>query len=310
MKYLYIPFFLFLACISLQAQNNNTDFIFTKELNSAYRSKAGSKFSVLKVVKTTTIDSTTTPTKKTLSKSYLEALALYRRAKKDSIAFSEANKRKSNNKNEIAKVKNNINAFLKSTDDFQAKKHLLIEAQKISNKYGKNYLIYADAEINTANKSKFFVLSKNKLDLKIHLKRLLPKINITSTNNNDIASSSKENADVLNRLKLAKNKLRNTEKYTITPGTTTINKSSELKLDTFVFKPEDIIIGNFSNLGKHYISNNTKGSKVLTPEDIKKSGADNNEPLILIQNNTTKALYMVVPDYVENASSNKLAYNE
>ena len=52
---------------------------------------------------------------------------------------------------------------------------MLVKAQVISSENNLGYFIYADSEINPKLKSKFFVLSMNKMDLKIHLKTVDPE---------------------------------------------------------------------------------------------------------------------------------------
>lgn len=90
----------------------------------------------------------------------------------DSIAAENAHQSKIRDFAEVSKIKTLIEGFLTSGKPYELKKNDLIEAQNLADTHGVKELIYADAQVNSAQKSKFFVLQLNKLDLKVHLRKV------------------------------------------------------------------------------------------------------------------------------------------
>ncbi len=118
--------------------------------------------------------------------------------------------------------------------------------------------------------------------------------------------------DVNNRLRIAKRGLKNTKKYETVPSKVIVKKFDALKIRRTIFKPENVIIGEFKRLGSYYIANGTKGyirRSLITTADVKKNKLTIDNFLIdsvfeVIQNIETKTIYMVYPDFLEKYAIN------
>ncbi len=97
------------------------------------------------------------------------------------IAFNAVYFKELETYNTIQSIVNNINSFLSSPKSYEAKKHILLAAQKKAITHNIQELIYADTKINTQNRSKYLVLSLNPIELKIHLRRVASAIKLKNT---------------------------------------------------------------------------------------------------------------------------------
>ncbi len=113
--------------------------------------------------------------------------------------------------------------------------------------------------------------------------------------------------DVNNRLSIAKRSLKNAKKYDTVPSTIILEKHDVLKIRRSVFKPQNVIIGDFKRLGAYYVTKNIDGynERSLIPvADAKKRNLTKEHFLFgdkfeLIQNIQTEVIYMVYPDFLE-----------
>ena len=154
---------------------------------------------------------------------------------------------------EVMKIKTLINEFLGSKEAYEFKKNKLVTAQNIASKYKLNHLIYADDNINTNYKSKFFMLKLNNLDMKVHLKRIvwdLEKINLVSP--------VKNSSETINgRLKQLRKKKKAIGPYNVI----ITNKEPKYKTSLTTATKVDVknFKGKFQHLGVYYtIKNNYK----------------------------------------------------
>ena len=110
--------------------------------------------------------------RKVLNKKYEALEAEISSLVADSIAYDAKFQNKLSEYSEVIEIKKLVESFLNSTKPYEIKKSKLIKAQKLALQHNVNELIYADSQINSQFKSKFFVLQLNKVDLKVHLKKI------------------------------------------------------------------------------------------------------------------------------------------
>ncbi len=305
MKY-FIRVICFFIYVNFQAQYK-VDYIFTKDSNSFYKSKSEKSFTALKVKESVKTDTVILPGSKKISPLYTKAKLELEKAKSNLIKAGSKNIEIKKQNAEIKSIKKNINSFLASEDNYDVKKKFLMLAQKTSEKHHLNYNIYADNNINSKFKTKFFILSRKKLDLKIYLRRLLPQIKIETKKAISLET-------INNDIKIAEKRLVNTKKYIVTEEKVKLNKTSNYKLGSFTFKPEIKLIGKYTDLGEYYVVKNsseyTGNTLISEKEALNKNLTFNNfmlsEKFILVRNNDNKSLYLLSQDYVKEASHIKL----
>lgn len=309
MKSIYVITLIFFLTLKSYSQEY-TELVFNNQLNNLVTEKLGYAPTVFEV-DNKEYKSTTKTSSKRVTQAYKDAIELVKIAEKDSIEAAQNKDSELAKVHEIGKIKKNINKFLTSKDVYDAKKEMLIDAQKISNKYSLGYLIYADSQINKDYKSKFFVLSHNKLDLKIHLKKLLWKID----SNKNYPAAKVDNSLENNRLKQAREKFKSTKKYEIIQGKSNVRSYNVLTLGKDVINSEEQISGHFESLGEFYVvtAGNGYKSEQLVPakevkaKKIKKENFVFEIPIVLIQHSITKSTYVVSPGFIEEYAINRIA---
>lgn len=168
----------------------------------------------------------------------------------DSIQREEQYKIKLSKFSQVSKIKVLINDFISSTKPYELKKEKLVTAQKIANTHGIDELIYADNSINSNLKSKFFVLQLNKLDLKVHLKKVTWRLDKMDL----VKPVRKPSALINQRLKDLRARKRNVRQYKyIASKPKTIMKKGLVTMNEF---SPSVIEGQFVNLGTYYIVKN------------------------------------------------------
>lgn len=296
---------IFLFISNLQAQSSS-DYTFSKDINSLIAKKNYNNVIAYSVISKQYVDSTTTASTKVESEAYKNASAEVRRRNR-AVRAVQTKIKEEESKNsvdpfvtDLNKLKSNINSFLTSQSGFESNKQLLIDSQKISDTYGLGYLLYADSNINSKFKTKFFVLSKNKVALKIHLRKVAAKIKAVETP----APPAKKNYDAeLNsakqKLKTAKDRLNNTKRYDIIPGETSVQRYAEVELGDRIFKPENVIIGNFEIISEYYIVRDERANlKMVSAEDAQQDKLINQDfvhesKFIYVKNKFSKETYLV-----------------
>ena len=114
-------------------------------------------------------------------------------------------------------------------------------------------------------------------------------------------------AEVNNRLRIARRALKNAEKYEIVPGKVEDETYYKLKIKRNIFKPQHVIIGDFESLGLFYVTKSIEGNNendLITVVEAKKRKLTSESFLFkneyaVIQNIKTKVIYMVFPDFLE-----------
>lgn len=128
----------------------------------------------------------------------------------------------------------------------------------------------------------------------------------------EIAKNLNE-ADVNNRLRIARRSLKTLKKYEVVPSEVVIENHYKLKIRRNIFKPEKVIVGEFKSLGMFYVTKSIKGyneSELITIDEVKKKKltGDNflfNTAFAVIQNIETETIYMVFPDFLEKFAVKK-----
>jgi len=198
---------LFFVCLVVQGQSNE-ELSFTKEFNELYKLNSNRIFDAFRVVEESTVDSVVVEASKEETQAYKKALATFKKLRRDSVRASSKNfSNSTSGNNEVYIVKAKINAFLKSKESYDVKKE-------------------------------FNLLSRKPLDLKVHLKRLLPKIKVPGSSG--VAAKPIKGYEEVD---VARKELQRTERYVIVEGSTEVAEKSTLHLGSLIFKPENIIIG-------------------------------------------------------------------
>ncbi|WP_346881484.1 hypothetical protein [uncultured Algibacter sp.] len=314
MKFLFKSIAVLLFSLTLQGQNNSS-FVFNSKINEiVYERSNDADYSIFNFNIETFSKSVETNIKVT-SPAYRKASALLKKAVEDSIAANDQKKVIFKQKSETALIEANINKYLTSKDGYESKKQFLKKAQKISDKYGLKHLIYADAQVNSKFKSKFFVLSANALDLKIHLKKELPKIRQSVAS---IKAPKVDNTAIYNRINSSRAKLVKTKKYITIAGKPKVTSYDILMVKELVKRPHLIFIGNYRNLGKYYIAKLGNAYKegqlvsVLEAQRAKLSEKDflYKEAFVYLQPIGAKGNYLVEPKFLEDYAVNKIAVSD
>ncbi|WP_029209565.1 hypothetical protein [Aquimarina agarilytica] len=237
------------------------------------------------------------------SPQYLAALDKLNSFVKDSTSISESYSKELDKFTQLNKVKTLINDFLNSTKPYELKKGKLIEAQKIADTHHKDLLIYADNNINTKNKSNFFVLQLKSLDLKIHLKKVIWKVDASNkkpenSNNEDFKNIEKH-----------RNNLKSIKKFEYYYGPSKKSTRNALVLNEKIEKLTTIK-GEFKVVNDYvYLKNKTKwhiANELILYSEIKESAKkDIFSPLKkLIENVNSKELFLVDLDFLETYAIN------
>ncbi|SFC32545.1 hypothetical protein SAMN04489722_102205 [Algibacter lectus] len=128
----------------------------------------------------------------------------------------------------------------------------------------------------------------------------------------------KEITDVNNRLRIARRTLKSVKKYEIVPSQVSVGKYNKYKIRRSVFKPENIFVGAFKNLGSFYVTKSIDGYNERDLISVANAKSNNltseyflfENQFVLIENIQTKVVYMVYPDFLEKYAINKIAAQE
>lgn len=214
------------------------------------------------------------------------------------IAFEKGYKRY----NDLEEMKSSITKFLNSNSDFDSKKGLLIKAQSLALENGISELIYADESINRIKKTKFMLLKMNKLDLKVHLKRISWKLN-SMVIQEPIKETAKEEL-----LAARINQLANMPKYKYSKTKEFKTKKSGLYLDQKV-PSANVLKGDFVMVGKYYILKTEVGNEFKKGEIVDSQEAISNQlakkgavgkQKFLFKNKATNVIYISDIDFLNN----------
>ncbi|MDO5979498.1 hypothetical protein [Flavivirga spongiicola] len=220
------------------------------------------------------------------------------KVKADSISKTTDYSKALDKFNDISTIKSKVVAFNSSSKPFRNKVALLKEAQILASKHHIKDLFYSDNYINKHMKAGFLLLSLNPEDMKVHLSKILLKLD----NNIKVPEKPAYESIVALRKKLSntkKNKdiknLKNNKGYTI---------------QNSIVPPEEIT-GNFMVVGKYFVLS-TPTNRLLKDQLISKKTVLNlriakkklytNEERVLIQNKRTKEMYLVDHSFLNSFS--------
>ncbi len=121
--------------------------------------------------------------------------------------------------------------------------------------------------------------------------------------------------DVNKRLSIARRSLKTTKKYETIPSEVVIKTSNELKIRRNIFKPQQVIIGEFESLGSYYVTKGIDGYKercLVSVANAKKNKLTKDYFLFddvfeVIKNMETGLIYMVYPHFLKKYPINKIA---
>lgn len=205
--------------------------------------------------------------------------------------------------NEIAVVKSKINAFNISKKPFENKKSYLKEAQVLATKHGITDLLYADNNINKERKSRYLVLSLNTFDMKVHLNKILKKLNDSYKAPAKVVYSS------VAKLKSLRQQLSETKKVDYIKKSYSVNRYVLQNMNSEV-DPGDLI-GDFLVLGDYNVvktqANNYTQNQLISKSRVSRYRVqiDNlffNSEKVLIENKETKKMYLVENGFLKTFS--------
>ena len=174
--------------------------------------------------------------------------------------------------NNINTIVEKINTYLTSQKPFEIKKAFLKEAQLLALENKITEKFYGDHSVNPSFKSRFLVYSLNKIELKIHLKRVVSRIQ--QINIKPEPFQSPKNSE----LELLRNKLQKTKPYIYINGPAKKTYSNYLTLGNKIEKVYDLT-GDFRIINESYIitkdvTNKFKKGQLVEKNKIDRLGSD------------------------------------
>lgn len=200
--------------------------------------------------------------------------------------------------NDISTVKSKLVAFNSSNKPFRNKKTLLKEAQILASKHHIKELFYSDNYINKDMKAGFLLLSLNPEGMKVHLNKILLKLD------SNIKTPEKPTYESIVALR---EKLSDTKK---TKDIKNLNDKNDCALQNSIVPLEEIT-GDFSVVGEYFVlsipinrflKNQLISKKTVLNLRIAEKELYTNEERVLIQNKQTKELYLVDNSFLNNFS--------
>ena len=201
--------------------------------------------------------------------------------------------------NGLSSVVNNITDFLNSHKPVESSRSVLIESQEILNSFNVNKLVYADNNVSSNKKVKFLMLSSNRTNLKLHLKKVVKEIEDLNIKPLSLPSEDE--------LALMREELETMKPYVVVAGPIRKKKVSGLVLNTKVnnvpteISGEFVEVDDYTVMVKDYNSEFKKGRLIKKDLAIKKSfikkGYAKAENKKLIKSTLTKKLYIVDGDF-------------
>ena len=200
--------------------------------------------------------------------------------------------------NDISTIKNKVVAFNSSNKPFRNKKTLLKEAQILASKHHIKDLFYSDNYINKEMKAGFLLLSLNPEGMKVHLNKILLKLD------NEIKVPEKPAYESIVALR---EKLSNTEK---TKDIKNLKNKKGYTLQNSIVPPEEIT-GDFLVVGKYFVLSTPTNrflkdqlisKRTVLNSRIAKKKLSSNEERVLIQNKQTKEMYLVDSSFLNSFS--------
>lgn len=148
--------------------------------------------------------------------------------------------------NTINLIPEKINEFLTSNKPFAIKKRILKQAQILADKHNVKENIYGDQTTNPSFKSRFLVYSLEKIELKIHLKRIVSRIKSTNIKPDPF------DKNIIPELEILREKLKKTKPFIYSNGPLKKSFSNVLSLGNKIEKVDDLT-GDFKILDEFYI---------------------------------------------------------
>ncbi len=200
--------------------------------------------------------------------------------------------------NDLSTIKNKVIAFNNSSKSFRNKVTLLKEAQILASNYHIKDLFYSDKHINKDMKAGFLLLSLNPENMKVHLNKVLlkldNKIKVPEKPTYESIVALREKLSRTKKIKDIKN-LKNKKGYT---------------LQNSIVPPEEIT-GNYSVVGEYFVLSKPTNrflkdqlisKKTVLSLHITKAKLYTKEERVLIQNKRTKEMYLVDTSFLNGFS--------
>ncbi len=183
------------------------------------------------------------------------------------IEIKKLNDAKLEKYDNVNSIVEKINTFLTSQKPFEVKKRWLKQAQELADGLDINENIYGDQNINPSFKSRFRVYSIEKVELKIHLKKVASRIK-----QGNIKPELFHNI-VTPELESLRSKLKKTKPYIYVNGPAKKRLSNVLALGSKIEKVYDIV-GEFKIIDEFYITKKDVKDKFKKNQLIEKSYID------------------------------------
>ncbi len=228
-------------------------------------------------------------TEQSLNPEYTKLKSELEKVMADSISKTANYYKALDRSNDILTIKSKVVAFNSSSKSFRNKVTLLKEAQILASKHNIKDLFYSDKYINKGMKAGFLLLSLNPENMKVHLNKILlkldNKIEVPEKPTYESIAALRERLSNTKKIKDSKN-LKNKKGYT---------------LKNNIVPPEEII-GDYSVVGEYFVLN-MPTNRFLKDQLISKETVSNlriakeklytKEERVLIQNKRTKEMYLV-----------------
>lgn len=213
-------------------------------------------------------------------------------------------------KEEIESIPNLIKRFLESGEAYDDKKNLLKEAQNLAIKYNVAETIYADEALNVKDHAKFKLLALNKFDLKIHLKKILWKLDELNVSKPELEAGKTidEVSPIALELELLEGKLLETNKY-VTIKLKAKSTNRQALLLSREIPSANKLQGEFWPLGVFYIikkdfKNRYKKGEIISSKVVRDEALKDlnivGSPKLLFKNKISKATFISEVNFLKN----------
>ena len=192
--------------------------------------------------------------KKVISEEYKKLNVEIRDIVKDSLSSNLKYQKAIEKLEALKKINTLISSYINSTKPYELKVNKLIAAQKIADTYSFDQFIYADENLHPEKKSKFFILKLNRLDLKVHLKKITWELDKKVKN----FKQAPKDTEADSKLKILREKLKKTKKYKYIKQPFKVHVEEGFALGATISDPT-IVVGAFQKVKDCYVLKETYG---------------------------------------------------
>ncbi len=214
--------------------------------------------------------------------------------------------------NSVPEIIEQIQKYNESALSYGLKKKYLLKAQQLIDRSELSHLVYADSRIHPDKITKFSSLTKNPLDLKIHLKRVIwdlentRPILVADANNSAPSVNTDSLAIIKDQLASLEEKLKTTQRYeTINNGEKSYTRmayllQAKVASPTSLFGTFELEKGDYYVMGYDY--KKFKRDELLDAVTMKKYGIKPKQMTFskakkLIHNSATNEYYLVSQEF-------------